>query len=116
MSRQPSSGALRRLAIAALGLLVAGVVLLYYRSTLDAAEIRRLKDKIKSLREINGSLHGQLDDIFRERAEREAKANDPVRVGRTLPELRARGWINGTPPSLSDLGGKVVVLDLWAYW
>lgn len=92
------------------------MVLLYYRSTLDAAEIRRLKDKIKSLREINGSLHGQIDDILRERAEREAKANDPVRVGRTLPELRARGWINGRPPSLSELGGKVVVLDLWAYW
>lgn len=102
--------------IAALALLGAGVLLLFYRSTLAAAEIRRLNDKIEWLREINQSLHGRLDDIRRKRAEREAAAKNPVRVGRVLPELRAQGWLNGVPPPTSDLAGKVVVLDLWAYW
>lgn len=92
------------------------MVLLYYRSTLDAAEIRRLNDKIESLREINQSLHGRLDDILRARSDREEAAKNPLRVGFRMPALHARGWLNGEQPSRSDLAGKVVVLDLWADW
>lgn len=112
-------GALRRSGIGALGLLGAGVPLLFYHSMRDAAEIRRLNDKIEWLREINQSLHGRIDDFLHEddeRAERDALSKIPVAVGRALPMLYALGWVNGALPSPADLAGKVVVLDLWADW
>lgn len=102
--------------IAAFALLGAGALLIYYRLTLDAAEIRRLNNKIQSLREINQSLHGRLDDILRARSDREEAAKNPLRVGFRLPALHARGWLNGDWPSPSELAGKVFVLDLWADW
>jgi beta-lactamase regulating signal transducer with metallopeptidase domain/thiol-disulfide isomerase/thioredoxin len=38
-------------------------------------------------------------------------------IGKPAPELRGiAGWHNGQPVKLSDLGGKVVILDFWGYW
>ena len=36
--------------------------------------------------------------------------------GKPAPEILAQGWLNGAPPSTSDLAGKVVVVDVWAHW
>lgn len=37
-------------------------------------------------------------------------------AGPPLPELQAQGWINGPSSSRADLLGKVVVIDVWAWW
>lgn len=36
--------------------------------------------------------------------------------GTTAPPLEAAAWINGPPPDAASLAGKVVVVDVWAYW
>lgn len=36
--------------------------------------------------------------------------------GKPAPDLQVSGWVNGKPLKLSDLKGKVVVLDFWATW
>jgi hypothetical protein len=36
--------------------------------------------------------------------------------GTTPPLIAADGWINGPGPDDDALDGKVVVLDIWAYW
>ena len=42
--------------------------------------------------------------------------NLPLLVGKPAPELRAViGW-KGTPVKLSELKGKLVLLDFWGYW
>ncbi len=38
-----------------------------------------------------------------------------LRVGRTAPELDAKGWINSPPITTSELRGKVVLYDFWTY-
>ena len=40
----------------------------------------------------------------------------PLEIGSAQPALRAAGWTNGDAPSLQDLEGKVVVLDVFATW
>jgi thiol-disulfide isomerase/thioredoxin len=38
-------------------------------------------------------------------------------IGKQAPELQQiKGWINSEPIKLSDLRGKVVLLDFWAVW
>ena len=37
-------------------------------------------------------------------------------VGQPAPKIEAAGWLNGNPPSESDLKGKVVVVEAWASW
>jgi thiol-disulfide isomerase/thioredoxin len=39
-----------------------------------------------------------------------------VAPGELFPEIEAAGWINGGPPSKSDLAGHIVVVDVWASW
>ncbi|HOB34078.1 MAG TPA: TlpA disulfide reductase family protein, partial [Verrucomicrobiota bacterium] len=36
--------------------------------------------------------------------------------GKPAPELALTNWINSKPLKLSDLKGKIVVLDFWATW
>jgi cytochrome c biogenesis protein CcmG/thiol:disulfide interchange protein DsbE len=36
--------------------------------------------------------------------------------GNAAPTLHLDNWINGKPMQLSDLKGKIVVLDFWATW
>jgi len=36
--------------------------------------------------------------------------------GRPAPALELSNWINGKPVQISDLKGKIVVLDFWATW
>ena len=45
-----------------------------------------------------------------------SEPDGPLGVGATPPKLLAAGWLNGTTPSESELAGKVVVVDVWAYW
>ena len=40
----------------------------------------------------------------------------PIGVGAAQPKLLAEGWLNGTIPSETELEGKVLVVDVWAYW
>lgn len=42
----------------------------------------------------------------------------PLAVGQPLPALEADGWLNveGAPPTVAELAGKVVVIDCWAHW
>ncbi|REJ85833.1 MAG: TlpA family protein disulfide reductase [Planctomycetota bacterium] len=42
--------------------------------------------------------------------------SSPLGPGATPPELAAEGWLNGDAPSESELAGKVVVVETWAYW
>ena len=46
----------------------------------------------------------------------ERRATLSVLEGKPAPPLQVSGWENGGSPSLSDLKGKVVVLDFWAIW
>jgi thiol-disulfide isomerase/thioredoxin len=54
--------------------------------------------------------------------EKEIDIDLPVDVlttleGEVAPELRQiKGWKNGDPVKLSELHGKVVLLDFWGYW
>jgi thiol-disulfide isomerase/thioredoxin len=36
-------------------------------------------------------------------------------VGRPVPEVRPKGWLNSPPLVAADLSGKVVVYDFWTY-
>jgi hypothetical protein len=38
------------------------------------------------------------------------------RVGLPAPELNVQGWLNDPLQTVERLNGKVVVLDVWAYW
>lgn len=40
----------------------------------------------------------------------------PVGIGAPAPALVAQGWLNGTPANWPQLAGRVVVIDVWAYW
>ena len=44
------------------------------------------------------------------------QASGPMGVGGSPPPIVAEGWLNGAEPSDSELAGKVVVIDVWAYW
>lgn len=37
-------------------------------------------------------------------------------VGQKFFPLMAEGWLNGSAPAESSLAGKVVVVNVWAYW
>jgi thiol-disulfide isomerase/thioredoxin len=38
-------------------------------------------------------------------------------IGQPAPELQSiKAWENGGPVKLSDLRGKIVLLDFWGYW
>jgi thiol-disulfide isomerase/thioredoxin len=36
--------------------------------------------------------------------------------GTKPPPIEAAGWINGPAPTADQLNGKVVVVDVWAFW
>lgn len=40
----------------------------------------------------------------------------PLGPGATAPPLTAPAWINGEAPTPEALQGKVVVVDVWAFW
>ena len=37
-------------------------------------------------------------------------------IGQKAPEISVKEWINGEPVTLSDLRGRVVLLEFWATW
>lgn len=43
-------------------------------------------------------------------------AKPPLEPGDEVPELRAKGWLNGLPANLKLVTGQVIVLDIWAQW
>ena len=58
------------------------------------------------------------DDLKRERGRANDAAKDAVE-GKPAPELNVTGWINtkdGEALKLSDLKGKVVIIDFWGTW
>jgi len=41
----------------------------------------------------------------------------PTLMGKQAPEFRdVKGWVNSRPLKLSDLRGKVILLEFWGYW
>ena len=36
-----------------------------------------------------------------------------VAIGDELPALPADGWLNGAAPTLDNLAGRVIVVDIW---
>ena len=58
------------------------------------------------------------DDFKRERGRASDAAKDAVE-GKPAPELNVTGWINTETAEglkLSDLKGKVVIIDFWGTW
>jgi thiol-disulfide isomerase/thioredoxin len=43
-------------------------------------------------------------------------ATPALKAGDKLPALAAEGWVNGTPPSPSAPGVRLLVVDVWALW
>jgi hypothetical protein len=40
---------------------------------------------------------------------------EPARVDRPAPDIAAGPWINSTPLSMTDLRGRVVLVEFWTY-
>jgi thiol-disulfide isomerase/thioredoxin len=59
---------------------------------------------------------GRKDDFERER--KEGETSKDALEGKPGPTLQVEGWVNtdGKPLTLSNLKGKVVVLDFWGVW
>ncbi len=38
-----------------------------------------------------------------------------VKIGDAAPDIKGTPWINGQPLTLTDLRGKVVLIDFWTY-
>ncbi|NNE93477.1 MAG: hypothetical protein HKN23_17665 [Verrucomicrobiales bacterium] len=56
------------------------------------------------------------DDFKRERGRDNDAAKD-ANEGKPAPELQVTNWINTESPlKLSDLKGKVVIIDFWGVW
>lgn len=49
-------------------------------------------------------------------AQRTPSGQFGIGPGAEVPPLVAEGWINGPPPDLEKLKGRVVVIDEWATW
>ncbi len=70
-------------------------------SSTDAAKLADARKGMQEARKVmNGDLKGSVKDLF---------------VGATMPELTSKD-INDKSVKLSELKGKVVVLDIWATW
>ncbi len=78
--------------------------------------MRRLIPPLLLLLMMAGTAAGQ-DDFRRERGGENDAAKDALE-GMTSPALQVSGWMNtdGSALRLSDLRGKVVVLDFWGTW
>ena len=64
-------------------------------------------------------LHPAGDGFKRERGDAARDAVKDAAEGKVPPELKATNWLN-TPGQKAlawkELQGKVVLIDLWAYW
>lgn len=78
--------------------------------------VRRLIPAALIVLMMAGSVAGQ-DGFQRERGGDTAAAKDALE-GKTPPALQVSGWMNtgGEALRLSDLRGKVVILDFWGTW
>jgi thiol-disulfide isomerase/thioredoxin len=61
------------------------------------------------------SLHIMAADAPRPEESKVRSELDAMQ-GKAAPALQLDNWINGKPVQLSDLKGKIVVLDFWATW
>jgi hypothetical protein len=61
-----------------------------------------------------GAIGFQKDGIRRYADENDSKQR--AWEGKAPPALVASEWVNSKPLSLAKLKGKVVLLDMWAYW
>lgn len=78
--------------------------------------VRRLLIPALLLLMISGPVMAQ-DDFRRERG-RDNDAAKNALEGKIPPALQVSGWMNtdGTALRLSDLRGKVVIIDFWGTW
>jgi thiol-disulfide isomerase/thioredoxin len=58
----------------------------------------------------NPRLQSYLDVMARDRAARAA------RIGQVAPDVAVDTWLIGSPTTLADLRGQVVLLEFWAPW
>ncbi|MFC1595465.1 peroxiredoxin family protein [Gemmatimonadota bacterium] len=79
-------------------------------------KMRRLLMPALLLLMISGPVMAQ-DDFRRERGGDNDAAKNALE-GKTPPALQVGGWMNtdGAVLKLSDLRGKVVILDFWGTW
>jgi len=78
--------------------------------------VRRLIPALLLLLMMAGTAAGQ-EDYRRERGGEKDAAKDALE-GKIPPALQVSNWMNtnGSALRLSDLRGKVVILDFWGTW
>lgn len=92
-------------------------ILSHLAPAVDEADLLRAKQRIETLHAVNDSLRAELDQLREELTQRHCPEAPRVAVGQRLPEFHAAGWLNGnSSSSLTELKGKVVVVDIWAFW
>ncbi|HEX5269844.1 MAG TPA: TlpA disulfide reductase family protein, partial [Gemmataceae bacterium] len=85
------------------------------KQTRAQVELQRGKEFVQKMIDKGEKAHGEQRELEKLIAEKYRDVIPDLSVGRKVPEVTSED-VNGKAVKLSDLKGKVVVLDFWATW